>query len=762
MRRGRESVLSEILPPEERVIEAVVARYQRVAPAVTRIARSIAGNEKLTVRLGSQAAAGPDEIVIDPGVFQAAYGRSAPVTPTEVALTSALHEAVHLLATDLEERRPIPETWLAHGQREQRVAATSVTEAITEVLGVPNVPDLDDTDGWPDDDDYDADAEVDFDVILAASRPDTDDERTGTIAIQPAMRLLEALNEVGGPAAEAMFMSLEDARQERRHFADFRGARSVLSDLYTAALPDALRDARPLGQFATACFMIVGGYVTRPAAQKRVAAHVAAAIDDAMAFLRTAARTSDPWEVGTTALQLLEVARLHGIVSDAGDSPTKTTRDLADDADRNAISDSVDAVRIVTPPLQDMASYEDTRAASLSVSTESGRKGEVEQAGDPATDQVVKVSESPTVYLPTGQAGKLVVAAFPERFAHFGVDGRILLDEAAAHWEVRQRRVSGELYPLFLANQRRGLRSGYDAGDLSPYAALLLGGGLYNRMFERRDLAQRRSYAVSLLVDGSASMLQPRPGPGHRKTPWAMAAATLGAWTLANLCDELQIECEVALFNRSFAADIDDSERSFSRRRHAATGALRRSQGGAAERLTRTVNHYLVKPFDRQWRGAEDVMAGLFWAAAKPAEAVRSAQSDPENRPPVSMFDKAANVDEFNVAYAATRLADRRANTRIMVVLADGMTRGSVKELAAAVEAVEMAGTTVLGIGIGDNTVTAAYARHQVVERPDVLAKAMVNGVRSTLYKSLAAMGGHGWWAQPTNVLRDDTTRAAS
>jgi len=34
--RREASLLTEILPPEERAIEAVVARYQRVAPAVTR------------------------------------------------------------------------------------------------------------------------------------------------------------------------------------------------------------------------------------------------------------------------------------------------------------------------------------------------------------------------------------------------------------------------------------------------------------------------------------------------------------------------------------------------------------------------------------------------------------------------------------------------------------------------------------------------------------------------------------------------------
>ena len=50
------------------------------------------------------------------------------------------------------------------------------------------------------------------------------------------------------------------------------------------------------------------------------------------------------------------------------------------------------------------------------------------------------------------------------------------------------------------------------------------------------------------------------------------------------------------------------------------------------------------------------------------------------------MFEKAANVDEFNVAYAAERLAARRATVRILVVLADGMTRGSVEILAETVK----------------------------------------------------------------------------
>jgi hypothetical protein len=188
---------------------------------------------------------------------------------------------------------------------------------------------------------------------------------------------------------------------------------------------------------------------------------------------------------------------------------------------------------------------------------------------------------------------------------------------------------------------------------------------------------------------------------------------------------------------------------------------LRRTQGGAADQLTRTVNHYLVKPFDLRWESAESELAGLFWTASHPAEAAVAARRDGAEAPPVSMFEKAANVDELNVVYAVERLARRNAQVRMLVVLADGMTRGSVEALSAAVDDAEAGGTTVLGIGIGDDTVTAAYSRNQVVERPDALTEAMVHGVRSALRKSIAMMGGDTWWVHQSQAYDDEGTRTA-
>jgi len=163
------------------------------------------------------------------------------------------------------------------------------------------------------------------------------------------------------------------------------------------------------------------------------------------------------------------------------------------------------------------------------------------------------------------------------------------------------------------------------------------------------------------------------------------------------------------------------------------------------------VNHYLVKPFDRRWRDAQDTLAGLFFTARNPRRAAALARGDARSAPPVSLFEKAANVDEFNVVHAAERMGRLGADVRILMVLADGMTRGSLSALTKSVEAVEANGTTVIGIGIGDHTVDQAYRRHQMVDQPDQLANAMIEGARGALRRSLAFSGMDTWWLRASD-----------
>ena len=694
--RGREQTfLTDLIGPDDQAIEAVVGRYQRVAPAVTRLARSLSENPNLRVRLGPESSASSDEIVCDPRIFQAAYHRNAPVTPDEVALASALHEVMHLVSTNLDDERPLPKD-------------------------------------WPVDSELKTDVEMD---------------------------LLTALERTEKPVAEVLFFSLEDARQEAQGLSIYPGARSVLQDLYLSSLGQAIQRSGALSQFVLGCFLLTAGYVERDFLERRLEARASVALADATGHCEEAAESDDPWYVAQLALELEAIARAHGLITEVPETASNSQKKAAEKIDAEKAAEGVDTVRLTSPILIDAESYQDTRRAAEARSGQSDRRGASDIANDESTSQLLRVSQAHEIFLPTGQGGKLLVTPIPSAFAGFGSEGVAAIAEASKRWSVDQRHVSGELFPLFAANQRRGLRSGFDQGDVSPHAALFIGAGLYQRLYERRASRTRRHYAVSLLVDGSASMLSPGRR-AHAGTQWAMPAAVLGAWSMARLCDELQIDFEVALFNRGFAARPDDTEESYVKGRAAATAGLKRSQGSAADRLTSTVNHYMVKPFDRRWRDAQNTLAGLFFTAINPRRAAMLARGNARSAPPVSLFEKAANVDEFNVVHAAERMGRLGADVRILMVLADGMTRGSVRALTSSVESVEATGTTVIGIGIGDHTVDQAYRRHQVVDEPDQLANAMIEGARGALRRSLAYSGMDTWWLRASEFQQKEPVHA--
>ncbi len=667
------TVLHRLLSSEETTIEEVVSRYQRVAPAITRFARTLSGDPELQVRLGSYSRNTPGEVVCDPRLFQTAYHRRAPVTPEEVAVASALHEVVHLLSSRFDEERPIPKHW-------------------SRLLGE------------------------------AASRP-------APLSEEP-VDLLTALGRTGGELAALFFFALEDARQEQRGLVNYPGARSILDDLYRAAAPS-LESQPALSQFAAGCFLGAAGALSADRPPDFVSGRVRDALCVAAEQLAETPDLDDPWEVGEKALAMLRIAIDHQLAP-----PTLPREPSAGKAVAEKVAETLDMIRLPSPVVANAESYYQAVGAENTTGKEDRLSRETDQS---TTDQLLRIGAAPLIHLPNGQSGRLVISPAPAAFSRFAEWGREAYRHSAEQWGVVPRHVSGELFHLFAANQRRGLRSGFDQGDVSPYSALFIGAGLYQRLYERRHFPTRRRYAVSVLVDGSASMLQPR-SHGPFQTGWGMAAALLGAWTVAGLCNELQIDFEVSIFNRSFAAREQDTEWSYTRSLSQSTAGLKASHGESAERLTTTVNHYLIKPFDKRWAGAEGVLAGMLWTASAPREAAVQARRSPRTAPPVSMFDKAANVDELNVVHAARRLAAQGAETRLLMVLADGMTRGSVRNLANAVSAIERGGATVLGIGIGDDTVAAAYPRHQVVHHPGELTRAMVEGTKDLLRKSLVKL----------------------
>ena len=190
---------ASLLRPDERAIEAVVARYQKVAPAVTRFARALSGNDKLRVVLGPRG-----------GRLRQRGGLRSPPVPGR-----------HQPGRSGHPRRDGTGLGTARG-RAPRSRATSTR---------PSEEDAEPSEGGD---------------------------------------LLSRLDVDGGPVAEVLFFSLEDARQELQGLVNYPGARSVLADIYQASLSGPSPRAAPLGQFALCCFLLTGDYSERESLERRV------------------------------------------------------------------------------------------------------------------------------------------------------------------------------------------------------------------------------------------------------------------------------------------------------------------------------------------------------------------------------------------------------------------------------------------------------------------------------------------------------------
>ena len=67
-----------------------------------------------------------------------------------------------------------------------------------------------------------------------------------------------------------------------------------------------------MGQFALACFLVVGEYQDFDTVQRGTDPKVTMALEDAHELIDEARHAAGPWETATIALSLLAVAREHG------------------------------------------------------------------------------------------------------------------------------------------------------------------------------------------------------------------------------------------------------------------------------------------------------------------------------------------------------------------------------------------------------------------------------------------------------------------
>ena len=109
------------------------------------------------------------------------------------------------------------------------------------------------------------------------------------------------------------------------------------------------------------------------------------------------------------------IARAHGLITELEETASNSQKKAAADRDASDAAEGVDTVRMLSPIVQDADSYQDTRRSAEDAAT----RGPADIASEESTEQLLRVSQAPEVFLPNGQGGRLVVAPIPRTFAGF-------------------------------------------------------------------------------------------------------------------------------------------------------------------------------------------------------------------------------------------------------------------------------------------------------------------------------------------------------
>ena len=106
------------------------------------------------------------------------------------------------------------------------------------------------------------------------------------------------------------------------------------------------------------------------------------------------------------------------------------------------------------------------------------------------------------------------------------------------------------------------------------------------------------------------------------------------------------------------------------------------------------------------------------------------------------MFEKGTNIDEINIMHATKRLLNHPSNTKMLVVLSDGMSRGSLSELQNSINFATKNGVDVIGIGIGSRGSWREYINNVQIEKPEQLIHSIVNITKDILIKNIEESTG--------------------
>ena len=548
------------------------------------------------------------------------------------------------------------------------------------------------------------------------------EETTGLNDIEEVLEIL------AGPFGKYVFEILVHSYEEYFFVKEFKGLTSIFEDIYTESFIQ-MKNLKAFNQFLTLLFHVITDYL--PIERSIFTKKVENAINESEKLLTTFKYDKQKLEdLIELTIQIIDICRINNLLPDLKKYSLGEQREILETMD-DTIIDELNKVLI---PSSTNITTGNTLQKFLG---EKGNQSDDEKLNF-MDDHVSKVGSSETIYLPNGKVSKLVNTNLPESFKNLYSTGIKTYNNLLEEWNLPILEVTNKIKPYFIHNQKRRRISGYDQGDLSPHVSLMLASGRYERMFEQKQRLSNKSYAVSLLIDGSGSMLEKKKGEVY---PWSLSAALIGANYLSQICYELNVEFEVAIFNRAFLAKDNENEEMYLKRKMAVLSMLNASYGSNAEYYFNTTNHYFIKRFDDSWKNQYEKFIGLIEFSRNLRSSLDGLDTS-DKYPPASMFERGTNVDERNIMFATKRLLEHGSNTKLLAVLSDGMTRGALTDLKSSIDYSTKFGIDVIGIGIGNRGSWKQYKNKTQISEPEELIYSIVNITKDILIRNVKQSSG--------------------
>ena len=538
----------------------------------------------------------------------------------------------------------------------------------------------------------------------------------------------EVLEVLAGPFGKYIFEILVHSYDEFQFVKNFNGLRSILEDIYKESSIN-IKNLKPFNKFLTLLFHNITGYVELDI--EKYPKNIKEPLKESLRVLDNFSYDKNLIEdTIDITIEITDICRRYNLLPDVDNQTLGERRESIENFEDSVIDD---LNKVLIPSSTNITSG-NTLEKFL------GKKGadSEDEKLNFMDDHVSKVGTSSTVYLPNGKVSKLLSTNLPKSFKNLYTNGLNTYNSLLEEWDLPVFKVTNKIKPYFIHNKKRLRISGYDQGDLSPHVPLMLASGRYERMFEQKQRLSNKSYAVSLLIDGSGSMLEKDKGDFY---PWSLSAALIGASYLAQICHELDIDFEVAIFNRSFAADELENEELYLKRKMAVSSMLNTNYGSNAEYYFNTTNHYFIKKFDDSWKENYEKFIGLIEFSRNLRESLDKIETNMDH-PPASMFERGTNVDERNIMFSTKRLLEKGSKTKLLAVLSDGMTRGSLEDLKSSINYASKVGIDVIGIGIGERGTWKEYINKTQINEPEELIHSIVNITKDILIKNIEESTG--------------------